>query len=347
MKIRVGINGFGRIGRQVLRAVWERYPDDLEVVAVNDLTDNQTLANLLRYDSNYGHFPAKVEIREGSFLVDGKEVKTFAQFDPSQIPWGDLGVSVVVESTGVFNDGEQAAMHREVGGAQKVIITAPAKPADSVDWTVVLGVNEEDYQRNKHHVISNASCTTNCLAPVAKVVHAAFGIRRGLMTTIHSYTNDQRILDLPHKDLRRARAAALNIIPTTTGAAKAVALVIPELKGKFDGYALRVPTPTVSIVDFVAELDQEVSAEQVNDAIRAASEGPMKGILGYSEDPIVSTDLKGDDRSSIVDGPLTNVLEGNLVKIVAWYDNEWGYSCRVADLANFLASQGKVSLDEA
>ncbi len=347
MKIRVGINGFGRIGRQVLRAVWERYPDDLEVVAVNDLTDNQTLANLLRYDSNYGRFPAEVEIREGSFLVDGKEVKTFAQYDLSQVPWGDLGVSVVVESTGVFNDGEQAAMHREVGGAQKVIITAPAKPADSVDWTVVLGVNEKSYERNKHHVISNASCTTNCLAPVAKVVHEVFGIRRGLMTTIHSYTNDQRILDLPHKDLRRARAAALNIIPTTTGAAKAVALVIPELKGKFDGYALRVPTPTVSIVDFVAELEQEVSAQQVNDALRAAAEGPMKGILGYSEDPIVSTDLKGDDRSSVVDGPLTNVLEGSLVKVVAWYDNEWGYSCRVADLANFLASRGKVSLDEA
>ena len=347
MKIRVGINGFGRIGRQVLRAAWERYPDDLEVVAVNDLTDNQTLANLLRYDSNYGRFPAKVEIQEGSFLVDGKEVKTFAQFDPSQIPWGNLGVSVVVESTGVFNDGEQAAMHREAGGAQKVIITAPAKPADSVDWTVVLGVNEKDYERDKHHIISNASCTTNCLAPVAKVLHEVFGIRRGLMTTIHSYTNDQRILDLPHKDLRRARAAALNIIPTTTGAAKAVALVIPELKGKFDGFALRVPTPTVSIVDFVAELDQEVSAEQVNDALRAAAEGPMKGILGYSEDPIVSMDLKGDARSSIVDGPLTNVLEGNMVKVVAWYDNEWGYSCRVADLANFLASRGKVSLDGA
>jgi glyceraldehyde 3-phosphate dehydrogenase len=347
MKIRVGINGFGRIGRQVLRAIWERYPDDLEVVAVNDLTDNQTLANLLRYDSNYGRFPAEVEIQEGSFLVGGKEVKTFAQYDPGQIPWGDLGVSVVVESTGVFRDGEQAAVHRDAGGAQKVIITAPAKPADSVDWTVVLGVNEGDYERNKHHIISNASCTTNCLAPVAKVVHDAFGIRRGLMTTIHSYTNDQRILDLPHKDLRRARAAALNIIPTTTGAAKAVALVIPELKGKFDGFALRVPTPTVSIVDFVAELEQEVTAQQVNDSIRAAAEGAMKGILGYSEDPLVSMDLKGDSRSSIVDGPLTNVLEGNLVKIVSWYDNEWGYSCRVADLANFLASQGKVSLDEA
>ncbi|NLF14796.1 MAG: type I glyceraldehyde-3-phosphate dehydrogenase [Anaerolineaceae bacterium] len=346
MKIRVGINGFGRIGRQVYRAIWEHYADDLDVIAVNDLTDNRTLANLLKYDSNYGRFPADVEIREGSFRVDGKEVKTFAQYDPSQIPWRDLGVSIVVESTGVFNDGEQAALHRQAG-AQKVIITAPAKPATSVDWTVVLGVNEEDYQRDKHHVISNASCTTNCLAPLAKVLHQSFGINRGHMTTIHSYTNDQRILDLPHKDLRRARAAALNIIPTTTGAAKAVALVIPDLKGKFDGYALRVPTPTVSIVDFVAELGQEVTAEQVNDAMRAAAEGELKGILAYSEDPLVSMDLKGDSHSSIVDGPLTNVVQGNLVKVVAWYDNEWGYSCRVADLCNFLASRGKVSLDEA
>ena len=346
MKIRVGINGFGRIGRQVYRAIWERYADDLEVMAVNDLTDNRTLAHLLKYDSNYGRFPADVEIREGSFLVDGKEVKTFAQYDPSQIPWRDLGVGIVVESTGVFNDGQQAALHRQAG-AQKVIITAPAKPATSVDWTVVLGVNQKDYQRDKHHVISNASCTTNCLAPLAKVLHQSFGINRGHMTTIHSYTNDQRILDLPHKDLRRARAAALNIIPTTTGAAKAVALVIPELKGKFDGYALRVPTPTVSIVDFVAELGQEVTAEQVNGAFRAAAEGDLKGILAYSEDPLVSMDLKGDPHSSIVDGPMTNVVQGNLVKVVAWYDNEWGYSCRVADLCNFLASQGKVSLDEA
>ncbi len=345
MKIRVGINGFGRIGRQVFRAIWERYPDDLEVVGVNDLTDNQTLANLLKYDSNYGHFPSRVEVSEGSFLVGGREVKTYAQYDLSQIPWKDLGVSVVVEATGVFRDGKQAALHREVAGAQKVIITAPAKPADSVDWTVVLGVNEKDYQRDKHHVISNASCTTNCLAPVAKVIHEAFGINRGLMTTVHAYTNDQRILDLPHKDPRRARAAALNIIPTTTGAAKAVALVIPELKGKFDGFALRVPTPTVSVVDFVAELAVSVTAQEVNDAFRAAAEGDLKGILGYSEDPLVSTDLKGDERSSIVDGPLTNVLDGTLVKIVSWYDNEWGYSCRVADLANFLATKAKVTLD--
>jgi glyceraldehyde 3-phosphate dehydrogenase len=346
MKIRVGINGFGRIGRQVFRAIWERYPDDLEVVAVNDLTDNQTLANLLKYDSNYGRFPADVEVLEGSFRIDGKQVKTFAQFDPSHIPWGDLGVGIVVESTGVFRDGKQAAIHREVAGAQKVLITAPGKPADSVDLTVVLGVNEGEYQRNKHHIISNASCTTNCLAPVAKVIHENFGIKRGLMTTIHSYTNDQRILDLPHKDPRRARAAALNIIPTTTGAAKAVALVIPELAGKLDGFALRVPTPTVSIVDFVGELEQEVTKEQINNKLREAAEGDLKGILGYSEDPLVSMDLKEDDRSSIVDGPLTTVMGGNMVKIVAWYDNEWGYSCRIADLAHYVASRGKVSLDQ-
>jgi glyceraldehyde 3-phosphate dehydrogenase len=345
MKIRVGINGFGRIGRQVYRAIWEFYPDDLEVVAVNDLTDNQTLANLLKYDSNYGRFPAEIEVREGSFMVDGKEVKTFAQYDPSQIPWGDLGVSIVVESTGVFRDGEQAAMHR-AAGAQKVIITAPAKPADSVDWTVVLGVNEGDYQRNRHHIISNASCTTNCLAPVAKVLQDTFGIERGLMTTVHAYTNDQRILDLPHKDPRRARAAALNIIPTSTGAAKAVALVIPELAGKFDGFALRVPTPTVSIVDFCATLNRSVTAEEVNAALRNAAETTMRGILAYSEDPLVSMDLKGDSHSAIVDGPLTKVLDGNMIKVIAWYDNEWGYSCRVADLANFLASRGKVSLDQ-
>jgi glyceraldehyde 3-phosphate dehydrogenase len=347
MKIKVGINGFGRIGRQVFRAIWERFPEDLDVVAVNDLTDNQTIANLLKYDSNYGRFPGTVEVREGSFLVDGKEVKTFAQFDPSQIPWKDLGVVIVVEATGAFRNGEQAALHREVAGAQKVLITAPAKPADSVDLTVVMGVNEGDYKRDKHHIISNASCTTNCLAPVVKVLQDSFGINRGLMTTVHAYTNDQRILDLPHKDPRRARAAALNIIPTTTGAAKAVALVLPELEGKIDGFALRVPTPTVSIVDFVAELENAVTVEEVNDALRVAAGENLKGILGYSTDPLVSMDLKGDDRSSIVDSSLTTVMEGNMVKVVSWYDNEWGYSCRIADLAHFVASQGKVSLDQA
>jgi glyceraldehyde 3-phosphate dehydrogenase len=340
MTVRIGINGFGRIGRQIFRIAWESHPDDAEVVAVNDITDTQTLATLLKYDSNYGRFPAKVKVTEGGFNVDGKEIKTFAERDPSQLPWKDLGVDVVVEATGVFRDGKKAAVHREAGGAKKVIISAPAKPADSVDLTVVLGVNHRDYDPNKHHVVSNASCTTNCLAPVAKVLHESFGIRRGLMTTIHAYTNDQRILDLPHKDLRRARAAALNIIPTTTGAAKAVALVIPELEGKFDGFALRVPTPTVSIVDFVGELEQDVTKEQVNDAMRAAAEGELNGILGYSEEPLVSMDLKGDERSSIVDAPLTNVQGGNMVKIVAWYDNEWGYSCRMVDLAKYLMNPG-------
>ena len=334
MTVKIGINGFGRIGRQIFRIAWEN--DDVEVVAVNDITDTQTLATLLKYDSNYGRFPASVKVSDGSFEVDGKLIKAFAERDPAKLPWGDLGVDVVVEATGIFRDGKKAAIHREVGGAKKVIISAPAKPADSVDLTVVLGVNGDDYDPDKHHVVSNASCTTNCLAPVAKVLHETFGIRRGLMTTIHAYTNGQRILDLPHKDLRRARAAALNIIPTTTGAAQAVSLVIPELEGKFDGYALRVPTPTVSIVDFVGELEQDVTAEQVNNALRAAAEGEMKGILAYSEEPLVSMDLKGDEHSSIVDGPLTNVQDGNMVKVVAWYDNEWGYSCRVVDLAQHL-----------
>jgi glyceraldehyde 3-phosphate dehydrogenase len=336
MTIKLGINGFGRIGRQIFRIAWEAHKDEVEVVAVNDITDPQTLATLLKYDSNYGRFPAEIQVGAGAFVVDGREVKAFAERDPGALPWGDLGVDVVVEATGIFRDGKQAAVHREKGGAKKVIISAPAKPADSVDLTVVLGVNQKDYDPDKHHVLSNASCTTNCLAPVAKVLHDSFGIRKGLMTTIHSYTNDQRILDLPHKDLRRARAAALNIIPTTTGAAKAVALVIPELEGKFDGFALRVPTPTVSIVDFVGELEKSVSAGQVNDALRAAAEGEMKGVLGYSEDPLVSMDLKGDERSSIVDGPLTNIIGENMVKVVSWYDNEWGYSCRVVDLAKYV-----------
>jgi len=336
MTVKIGINGFGRIGRQIFRIAWENHPDEVEVVAVNDITDTKTLATLLKYDSNYGRFPATVEVSEHGFDVGGKLIKTFAERDPANLPWGDLGVDVVVEATGIFRDGKKAAVHREVGGAKKVIISAPAKPADSVDLTIVLGVNGDKYDPAKHHVVSNASCTTNCLAPVAKVLHDSFGIRRGLMTTIHSYTNDQRILDLPHKDLRRARAAALNIIPTTTGAAKAVALVIPELEGKFDGFALRVPTPTVSIVDFVGELEQNVTIDQVNDALRAAAEGDLKGILGYSEEPLVSMDLKGDERSSIVDGPLTNVQGGNMVKVISWYDNEWGYSCRVVDLAKHL-----------
>ena len=335
MTVRIGINGFGRIGRQIFRIAWENH-SDVEVVAVNDITDTKTLATLLKYDSNYGRFPADVEVQENGFVVGGKEIKAFAERDPAKLPWGDLGVDVVVEATGIFRDGKKAAVHREIGGAKKVIISAPAKPADSVDLTMVLGVNDSAYDPARHHIVSNASCTTNCLAPVAKVLHDSFGIRRGLMTTIHSYTNDQRILDLPHKDLRRARAAALNIIPTTTGAAKAVALVIPELEGKFDGFALRVPTPTVSIVDFVAELEKSVSRDEVNAALKVAAEGPLQGILAYSEEPLVSMDLKGDSHSSIVDGPLTNVIHGNLVKVVSWYDNEWGYSCRVVDLAKFL-----------
>jgi glyceraldehyde 3-phosphate dehydrogenase len=336
MAIKIGINGFGRIGRQIFRIVSEQHAGEVEVVGVNDITDTETLAHLLKYDSNYGRFSAKIEVQEGAFVVDGQKVRTFAERDPAQLPWKDLGADVVVEATGIFRDGKEAAVHRELGGAKKVIISAPAKPTDSVDLTIVLGVNQRDYDPAKHHVVSNASCTTNCLAPVAKVLHDWFGVRRGLMTTIHSYTNDQRILDLPHKDLRRARAAALNIIPTTTGAAKAVALVIPELKGRVDGFALRVPTPTVSIVDFVAELERDASPAQVNDALRAAAEGEMKGFLGYSEEPLVSMDFKGDSRSSIVDGQLTAIMDGNMVKVVAWYDNEWGYSCRVVDLAKYL-----------
>ncbi len=337
MKVRIGINGFGRIGRQVLRIAVEKHAHDLEVVAVNDITDTKTLAHLLKYDSNYGRFPAEVEVREGSFVVNGRSIKTFAERDPANLPWKDLGVDIVVESTGLFTDGTKAAVHRTSGGAKKVIISAPAT---NVDLTVVMGVNEGMYDPAQHHILSNASCTTNCLAPVAKVLHESFGIRRGLMTTVHAYTNDQRILDLPHKDLRRARAAAMSIIPTTTGAARAVALVIPELKGKFDGYALRTPTSTVSIVDFVAELEQEVTKEQVNGAFQAAAEGALKGILGYTEEQLVSIDFKGDERSSIVDGGLTNVIGGNMVKVVAWYDNEWGYSCRVADLCIYLGQRG-------
>lgn len=336
MAVKVGINGFGRIGRQVLKAILEEYPETMEVVAINDLFDVKTNAHLFKYDSNYGHFPGTVEV-EGEFLVvNGHKVKSFAQRDPSQLPWGDLGVEIVVESTGVFNTGPQAAMHLQAG-TKKVIITAPAKEEDI---TIVLGVNEGMYDPAKHHIISNASCTTNCLAPAVKVVNDEFGIVKGLMTTVHAYTNDQRILDMPHKDLRRARAAALNIIPTTTGAAKAVALVIPELAGKFDGYALRVPTPTVSVVDFVAVIERETTTEELRRAFKAAAEGPLKGILGYSEEPLVSVDYKGDPRSGIIDAQFTWALGGNMIKVVAWYDNEWGYSVRVADLANYLVEKG-------
>ena len=339
MTVKVGINGFGRIGRQVLKAMKENYRDELDVVAVNDLFPPETNAHLFKYDSNFGIYDGTVEVVEGGIVVDGEPIKVFAERDPAKLPWGDLGVEIVIESTGVFRDGRKAAAHISAG-AKKVIISAPAKPADSVDLTVVLGVNDEMYDPAQHHILSNASCTTNCLAPAAKVIFDNFGIVKGLMTTIHSYTTDQRVLDLAHSDMRRARAAALNIIPTTTGAAKALALVIPELKGKFDGMALRVPTPTVSIVDFVAELEKTTTVEEVNAAFKAAAEGPLKGILGYSEEPLVSMDYKGDPRSSIVDGLSTMVIGGNMVKVVTWYDNEWAYSTRMTDLAKLLADKG-------
>lgn len=339
MTVKVGINGFGRIGRQVLKAMKEKYRDEFDVVAINDLFAPEVNAHLFKYDSNFGIYAGTVEIDGGDIIVDGDRIKVFAERDPAKLPWGDLGVEIVFESTGVFRDGKKAAAHVSAG-AKKVIISAPAKPADSVDLTVVLGVNDEMYDPAKHHILSNASCTTNCLAPAVKVIFDNFGIVKGLMTTIHSYTTDQRILDLAHSDLRRARAAALNIIPTTTGAAKALALVIPELKGKFDGMALRVPTPTVSIVDFVAELKKTTTAEEVNAAFKAAAEGPMKGILGYSEEPLVSMDFKGDERSSIVDGLCTMVMGGNMVKVVTWYDNEWAYSVRMTDLAKLMADKG-------
>ncbi len=336
-KVRVGINGFGRIGRQVLKAILERHPDELEVVAINDLFPPETNAHLFKYDSNYGKFPGTVEVVGGDLVIDGQRIKVFAERDPRNLPWADLGVEIVIESTGVFRDAAAdpgARSHIEHGGAKKVIISAPAK---NEDLTVVLGVNHEMYDPAQHHVVSNASCTTNCLAPPAKVVHDRFGIVRGLMTTIHSYTNDQRILDLAHKDLRRARAAAVNMIPTTTGAAVALGKVIPDLVGKFDGMSVRVPTSTVSLVDFVAEIEKPTTEEELNAAFKEAAEGPLQGILGYSEEPLVSSDYKGDPRSSIVDALSTRVIGGTFIKVVAWYDNEWGYSCRTADLAALMA----------
>ena len=336
MTTRIGINGFGRIGRQSLKAILERHGRDLEVIAVNDLTDTKTNAHLLKYDSTYGRFPGEVEATADTLIVNGHIVKVLSQRDPAQIPWSDLGVELVIESTGLFTEAEKASAHLR-GGAKKVIISAPAK---GEDLTIVPGVNDEMYDPAKHHIISNASCTTNCLAPAAKVLNDAFGIERGLMTTIHSYTNDQRILDQVHKDLRRARTAGANIIPTSTGAARALALVIPELKGRFDGMSLRVPTVTVSMVDFVANVRKEATKESVNAAFKEASEGSLKGILGYSDEPLVSMDYRGDDRSSIIDGLSTMVTGGNMVKVLAWYDNEWGYSCRIADLANFIAQKG-------
>jgi glyceraldehyde 3-phosphate dehydrogenase len=330
MSLRVAINGFGRIGRNFLRA--SRGYNELDIVALNDLTDAKTLAHLLKYDSVHGIFGADVKEGNGSITVDGKEVKVFAVTEPEKLPWKDLSVDVVIESTGRFVDRLSASKHLNAG-AKWVIISAPAKEPDA---TICMGVNEETLDPVKHKIISNASCTTNCLSPVAKVVHNEFGIMRGLMTTIHSYTNDQRILDLPHKDLRRARAAALNMIPTTTGAAKAVGIVLPELKGKLNGMAIRVPTPNVSVVDLVAELAKETTAEEINAALKRAAEGPMKGILQYSEEPLVSSDFNGNGHSSIVDAPLTMVLDGKMAKVLAWYDNEWGYSSRLRDLAIYI-----------
>jgi glyceraldehyde 3-phosphate dehydrogenase len=328
MPVRVGINGFGRIGRNVFRAAYESGAD-IDWIAVNDLVDAKTLAHLLRYDSILGPFPGKVEVRDATLLVDGKEFRVLAERDPAALPWGDLGADVVIESTGLFTDRENAAKHLS-GGAKKVVISAPATEPDV---TVALGVNfDEAYDKDSHHIISNASCTTNCLAPVAKVLVETVGIKHGLMTTIHAYTADQRLHDMPHKDLRRARAAAINLIPASTGAAKAIGLVIPELQGKLHGFAIRAPVPTGSVVDLTVEANRETNVEEINAAMKAAAEGPLQGVLRYTEDPIVSSDIVKDPHSSIVDSELTAVMDGTMVKVVAWYDNEWGYSNRVVDV---------------
>jgi len=333
---RIGINGFGRIGRQVLKAVLERHPQTLEVVAVNDLTDAQTNAHLFKYDTNYGMFPGEVGVRKDCLVINERDIQNFAFRDPAAIPWQDAGVDIVVESTGLFLSGPRASAHLEAG-ARKVIITAPAREEDI---TIVMGVNHREYKPREHHIVSNASCTTNCLAPPVLTVHKAFGIEKGMMTTVHSYTNDQRILDLPHKDPRRARAACLNIIPTTTGAARALSLVIPDLDGRFDGYSLRVPTPTVSIVDFTAELKRETTTEELRRILKGAARKELAGIMACEDSQLVSMDFKGNSHSSIVDIEFTQVLRGTMIKVVAWYDNEWGYSCRVADLAAYMAQRG-------
>lgn len=335
MTVKVGINGFGRIGRNAFKIAQEKLGKDIEIVAINDLTDTKTLAHLLKYDSLFGKFNGTVDTTENSLIVNGKEVKIFAERDPKNLPWKELGVDIVIESTGLFTKREKAISHIEAG-AKKVIISAPAKDEDI---TIVMGVNEDKYDPKNHNIISNASCTTNCLAPFAKVLDENFGIEKGLMTTVHAYTNDQRILDLPHKDLRRARAAAQSIIPTTTGAAKAVALVLPQLKGRLNGLAMRVPTPTVSVTDLVCEVRKETTAEEVNAALKSAAEGPLKGILAYSEEPLVSMDYRQDPHSSIVDGLSTMVMGGNMVKVLSWYDNEWGYSNRIVDLVNYVAER--------
>jgi len=336
MAAKIGINGFGRIGRLAFKAISQHYSDKLEVAVVNDLTDAQTNAHLLKYDSTYGIYPGEVKAKDDAIVVDGRETKVLAERDPGKIPWKDYGVEVVIESTGLFTDATKAAAHLQ-GGAKKVIISAPAK---NQDLTVVMGVNEGKYDPAKHRIISNASCTTNCIAPVVKVLQDSFGVSKGLLSTIHAYTNDQRLQDMFHKDLRRARAAAINIVPTTTGAARAVAEVIPEVQGKLDGVAFRVPVITVSLCDFVADLDSQVTAEQVNQAFQAAAQGQLKGILEYCDEPLVSTDFKGNPASSIFDAMSTMVIGGNMVKVLAWYDNEWGYSCRLGDLIVYILGKG-------
>jgi glyceraldehyde 3-phosphate dehydrogenase len=336
MAEKIGINGFGRIGRLVFRVINQHYGDKIEVAVVNDLTDAGTNAHLLKYDSNYGIYPGKVEAKDNAIVVDGRTTKVIAERDPGKIPWKDFGVDLVIESTGLFTDAAKASAHFQ-GGAKKVIISAPAK---GEDITIVLGVNEEKYNPKQHHVISNASCTTNGIAPVVRVLHDNFGVNKGFLTTIHAYTNDQRLQDMYHKDLRRARAATVSIVPTTTGAARAVALVMPEIKGKLDGVAFRVPVPTVSLCDFVADLNKEVTVEQINEAFREAANGRLKGILEYCDEPLVSVDFKGNQHSSIFDALSTMVLAGNMVKVLAWYDNEWGYSCRLADLVIYILGKG-------
>ena len=330
--VKIGINGFGRIGRNVFKAILENYGNELQIVAINDLTDAKTLAHLLKYDSLFGKFDGSVEVKGDSIVVNGNEIKIFAERDAASIPGSSVGCEIVIESTGFYTDGNKAKAHIS-GTVKKVLISAPAT---NEDITIVMGVNHDKYDASKHNIISNASCTTNCLAPFAKVLHEKFGIVKGLMTTVHSYTNDQKILDAPHKDLRRARAAAESMIPTTTGAAKAVALVLPELKGKLNGFALRVPTPTVSCTDLVAEVSRSVTVEEVNAALKEAAENNLKGILGYEEEPLVSMDYRQDKRSSIVDALCTMVIQGNMVKVVSWYDNEWGYSNRLADLTSMV-----------
>jgi glyceraldehyde 3-phosphate dehydrogenase len=336
MADKIGINGFGRIGRLAFRAINQHYSDKLEVAVVNDLTDAMTNAHLLKYDSNYGIYPGKVEVKEDTIAVDGRKTKVIAERDPGKIPWKEYGINLVIESTGLFTDAAKASAHFE-GGAKKVIISAPAK---GEVMTIVLGVNEEKYDPKQHHVISNASCTTNGIAPVIRVLHDNFGVSKGLLTTIHAYTNDQRLQDMYHKDLRRARAAATNVVPTSTGAARAVGLVMPELQGKLDGIAFRVPVPSVSLCDFVANLDKEATVEKINEAIQSAANGKLKGILEYCDKPLVSTDFKGNQHSCIFDALSTMVLSGNMVKVLSWYDNEWGYSCRLADLVIFILSKG-------